>query len=49
MDPAENIAASRASLRGDNTPLRAMLERLVDRPDPGSTAPQPRTPLDPGA
>lgn len=48
MDPAENITASRASLRGDNTPLRAMLERLVDRPDPSSTAPQPRSPLDPG-
>lgn len=47
MDPAENIAASRASLRGDNTQLRAMLERLVDRPNPTSIAPQPRTPLDP--
>jgi cell filamentation protein len=47
MDPAENITASRASLRGDNTPLHAMLERLVDRPNPSSTAPQPRTPLDP--
>jgi hypothetical protein len=42
MDPAENIAAPRASLRGDNTPL----ERLIDRPNPSSTAPQPRTPLD---
>lgn len=47
MDPAENIAASRASLRGDNTQLRAMLERLIDRPNLSSTAPQPRTPLDP--
>lgn len=47
MDPVENINASRASLRGDNTPMRAMLERLVDRPNPSSTAPQPRTPLDP--
>ncbi|MGH3510780.1 MAG: Fic/DOC family protein [Pseudonocardiaceae bacterium] len=47
MDPVENIAASRASLRGDNTPLGALLQRLVDRPDPSSTAPHPRTPLDP--
>lgn len=47
MDRAENIAASRASLRGDNTALRTLLERLVDRPDPTSTAPQPRTPFDP--
>lgn len=47
MDPAENITASRASLRGDNAPLRAMLERLVDRPNPSSTAPQPRTPPEP--
>ena len=49
MDPAENITASQASLRGDNAPLRAMLERLVDRPNPSSIAPQPRTPLDPDA
>jgi cell filamentation protein len=47
MDPAENIAASRASLRGDNAPLRAVLERVVDRPNASSTAPQPRAPLDP--
>jgi cell filamentation protein len=46
MDPAENIAASRASLRGDNTPLRTLPERLIDRPNPISTAPQPRIPLD---
>lgn len=49
MDPAENIAESRASLRGDNTPLHAMLARLVDRPNPSSTAPQPRTPLEPNS
>jgi cell filamentation protein len=48
MDPTENTAASRASLRGDNAPLRALLERLVDRPNPSATAPQPRAPLDPG-
>jgi cell filamentation protein len=49
MDRAENIAAARASLRGDNAPLRALLESLVDRPDPTSIAPQPRTPLDPSS
>lgn len=46
MDPHENVAASRASLAGDNAPLRAMLERLVDRPDPTATAPQPRRATD---
>ncbi|HEY4418394.1 MAG TPA: Fic family protein, partial [Pseudonocardia sp.] len=29
MDPGVNISASRAALRGDNTQLRALLERLV--------------------
>jgi PHD/YefM family antitoxin component YafN of YafNO toxin-antitoxin module len=33
MDPEENIDASIAALRGDNGPLRAMLDRLV-APDP---------------
>ena len=33
MDPDENIAASIAALRGDNGPLRAMLDRLV-APEP---------------
>ncbi len=42
MDPAENVVASRAALRGDNAPLRALIERLLDRSDPTSTAPQPR-------
>lgn len=46
MDPLENITASRASLAGDNGPLRTLLERLVDRPDPTATAPQPRPPAD---
>lgn len=46
MDPRENVEASRASLAGDNQPLRAMLERLVDHPDPTATAPQPRCPTD---
>ncbi|MGH8921729.1 MAG: Fic family protein, partial [Actinomycetes bacterium] len=46
MDPRDNVAASRASLAGDNAPLLAMLERLVDRPDPTATAPQPRRPTD---
>jgi cell filamentation protein len=44
MDPRENVAASRASLRGDNTALHELLGRLVDRPDPSSVAPQPRSP-----
>ncbi|MEJ3651723.1 Fic family protein [Actinomycetes bacterium KLBMP 9759] len=34
MDPAQNVAASRASLDGDNDPLRAMLDTLVDRIEP---------------
>jgi hypothetical protein len=34
MDPEENIAASRAALHGDHTPLRQMLAALVDRPVP---------------
>lgn len=46
MDPRENTEASRTSLAGENQPLRAMLERLVDRPDPTATAPQPRHPTD---
>ncbi|MGH3436017.1 MAG: Fic/DOC family protein [Sciscionella sp.] len=46
MAPRENVEASHASLAGDNRPLRAMLERLVDRPDPTATAPQPRHPTD---
>ena len=46
MDPAENIAASRAALAGDNTGLRVMLDRLVDRPDPRVIAPRPRQPKD---
>lgn len=46
MEPAENVIASRASLRGDNAPLRALIARLLDRPDPTSTAPQPRQPPD---
>jgi cell filamentation protein len=29
MDPDENVTASIAALRGDNAPLRAMLDRLV--------------------
>lgn len=44
MDSLENVEASRASLAGHNRPLRAMLERLVDRPDPTATAPQLRHP-----
>lgn len=46
MDARENVAASRAALAGDNRPLHAMLARLVDRPDPTATAPQPRHPTD---
>ena len=46
MDPLENVMASRASLAGDNGPLRTLLERLVDRPDPTAIAPQPRRPID---
>lgn len=46
MDPSENVVVSRASLAGDNTGLRAMLDRLVDRPDPRSIAPLPRQPRD---
>lgn len=49
MDPAENVSASRTSLHGDNTPLHTMLVRLVDRPDPGSTAPLSGRPVEPGA
>ena len=44
MDPRENIPASRASLRGDNEALRCLLERVDDRADPSSVAPQPRPP-----
>jgi cell filamentation protein len=45
MDAEENVAASAAAHRGDNTLLRAMLEQLVEpygnaAPDP----PQPRLP-----
>lgn len=46
MNPDENVEASRASLAGDNQQLRAMLEHLVDHPDPTATAPQPRRPTD---
>lgn len=46
MDPLENVEPSRVSLVGDNRPLRAMLERLVDSPDPTATAPQSRHPAD---
>ena len=46
MDPRENLEASRVSLAGDNRPLRAMLEPLVDRPDPTATAPRARRPTD---
>lgn len=42
MDPRENIAASHSSLRGNNTAMRGLLDRIVDRPDPTSVAPQPR-------
>ncbi|WP_212762334.1 Fic family protein [Nocardia uniformis] len=31
LDPDENVRASRASLRGDNGPLHAMLKRLVQQ------------------
>jgi len=33
MDRETNLAASQASIRGDDAPLRAMLDQLVDRPD----------------
>lgn len=46
MDPGENVEASHVSLAGDNRPLHVMLERLVDHPDPATTAPRPRRPAD---
>jgi cell filamentation protein len=46
MDPRENVTASRASLLGDNSRLRALLDQLIDRPNPGAIAPQPRSPVD---
>jgi cell filamentation protein len=33
MAPEANLAASQASIRGDDAPLRAMLDPFVDRPD----------------
>ncbi|WP_051581792.1 Fic/DOC family protein [Pseudonocardia acaciae] len=44
MDPEANRAASRAARGGDNGPLRAMLERLVD--DGPGRPPAPRSPSD---
>ncbi|MGQ0774195.1 MAG: Fic/DOC family protein [Pseudonocardiales bacterium] len=32
MDPAVNVAASQAAHRGDNSPLRAILDQLVGQP-----------------
>lgn len=43
MDPRENVEASRASLTGNNRPLRTMLERLADRPPPRPTPGTPPT------
>lgn len=37
LDPAENTAASRAAHRGDTTPLRRMLDGLVEPARPGGT------------
>jgi hypothetical protein len=31
MDPAENVAASKAAHEGDNDALRTLLDRLVHR------------------
>lgn len=45
LDAAENVEASRAAHRGDDGPLRAMLDRLVDGAG-GTGAPGPRTPAD---
>lgn len=40
LDPAENVAASRAAhVGGDTAPLRAMLEHIVARCPPGPAAP----------
>lgn len=41
MDPAANIAASRAAHRGDNTLLRDVLEQLVDLPEDPPAGPGP--------
>jgi cell filamentation protein len=40
MEPTRNVTASAAAHRGDLTPLRAMLDQLVDLPHPaGPTGP----------
>jgi cell filamentation protein len=39
MDPAINVEASQAAHRDDNTPLRAMLEQLVDHDEPAEDGP----------
>lgn len=51
MDPAVNVAASRAAHRGDNNALRAMLDQLVDHPEESASTgrgqpPDPRKPGD---
>lgn len=46
MDSTTNIAACRAARDGDLRPLRAMLDRLVDRSEP-EPPPLPRAPSDP--
>lgn len=43
MDPATNVAASRAAHAGDIGPLRAMLDQLVEPDEPGRP-PLPRPP-----
>jgi cell filamentation protein len=50
LDGERNIVASRASLRGDNAPLRRMLEPLVEPVGEGDIRDLPDTlPLEPGA
>lgn len=49
MDPAVNVAVSQAAHRGNNGPLRAMLNELVDdgvdvRNVPGERAPASEAP-----
>lgn len=48
LEPAANVEASRAAHHGDNTPLRAMLDELVDHPQDAGQArtPAPRRPTD---
>jgi cell filamentation protein len=41
MDPAANVAASAAALRGDTAPLRELLDQLVVGPDGPVTDPPP--------